>query len=221
LALIGQRYLAKELAMWKWFGLLLIAAAACVAGLSAHTQSLPALETRSSDPQYDAKGDLKRPTGFQTWVFVGANIGLRYHKDLPDTAPRKQDEVKKTGPGEFHNVYIRPEAYEHYVKTGKFPDLTVLVMDVYEAKERDEKGIVSKGLFPGAERRIEVAVKNSKRPDGSKTDWAYYDFDKPTKATASAFRNAACYDCHLKHADVDNVWVQFYPVLRSQEDTPR
>jgi hypothetical protein len=44
-----------------------------------------------------------------------------------------------------------------------------------------------------------VAVKNGKRPEGSKTDWAYYDFDKPTRATASAFRDAACYDCRLKH----------------------
>ena len=83
-------------------------------------------------------------------MFVGANIGLRYHKDLPDTTPREQDHAKKAEPGEFHNVYIRPESYEHYLKTGKFPDLTVLVMDVYEAKERDAKGIVSKGLFPGA-----------------------------------------------------------------------
>jgi hypothetical protein len=48
------------------------------------------------------------------------------------------------------------------------------------------------------------------------TDWAYYDFDKPTKATAAAFRDATCYDCHLKHADVDNVWVQFYPTLRDR-----
>ena len=105
-------------------------------------------QARSTDPEYDAKGDLKRPADFRTWVFVGANIGLAYHSDLPDTTPRKQDQAKKAGPGEFHNVYIQPEAYEHYLKTGKFPDRTVLVMDVYEAKERDAKGIVSKRLVP-------------------------------------------------------------------------
>ena len=206
--------------MRKWLGLLLITAAACVVCLSAYTQPPTLPKTGSTDPEYDAKGDLKRPAGFRTWVFVGANIGLRYHKDLPDTTPREQDHAKKAEPGEFHNVYIRPESYEHYLKTGKFPDLTVLVMDVYESKDRDTKGIVSKGLFPGAHRGFEVAVKNSKRPDGSKTDWAYYDFDKPTRATASAFRDAACYDCHLKHADVDNVWVQFYPTLRDRAEKP-
>jgi hypothetical protein len=40
------------------------------------------------------------------------------------------------------------------------------------------------------DRRVEVAVKNSKRPDG------------------------------LKHADVDNVWGQFYPTMRSQTEKP-
>ena len=208
--------------MRKRLGLLFIASAACAASLSAVTQPPAAAEVRSTDPQYDEKGDLKRPADFRTWVFVGANIGLAYHSNLPDTTPRKQDQVKKkAGPGEFHNVYIQPEAYEHYLKTGKFPDRTMLVMDVYEAKERDAKGIVSQGLFPGAQRRFEVAVKNSKRPDGSKTDWAYYACDKPEKTTASAFRDAACHDCHLKHADVDNVWVQFYAVLRDRGDTPR
>jgi hypothetical protein len=200
-------------------GLLTLSAVACVACLSASTQTPPAPPARSPDPEYDAKGDLKRPADFRTWVFVGANLGLRYHKDLKDTPPRASDRPKKAGPGEFHNVYIRPDAYDHYVKTGTFPDRTVLVMDVYEAKDRDPKGIVSGGLFPGAHRRFEVAVKNGKRPDGSKTDWAYYDFG-PSKATAAAFPDAACYDCHRKHADADNVWVQFYPTLRDRVSAP-
>jgi len=201
-------------------GLLVLSAVASIACLSAHTRPPPAPQVRSPDPQYDAKGDLRRPADFRTWVFVGANIGLQYHKDLPVAAPRESDRRKEAGPGEFHNVYIRPEAYEHYLRTGQFPDPTVLVMDVYEAKERDAKGIVSKGLFPGTRRRFEVAVKNGKRPDGSKTDWAYYAFGPPTKETAAAFADAACYDCHKKHADADNVWVQFYPTLRDAGKPP-
>jgi hypothetical protein len=202
--------------MRKWLGPLLLVTLAVVASLTGYTQPQPAPQTRSTAPEYDEKGDLKRPTDFRTWVFVGADLGLRYHKEVSDAKTREQDLPKNEKPGEFHNVYIRPESYEHYLTTGKFPDLTVLVMEVFETKERDAKGIVSGGLFPGAQRRVEVAVKKSKRPDGSKTDWAYYDFDKPTKVTASAFRDAACYDCHLKHADADNVWVQFYPTLRSR-----
>jgi hypothetical protein len=206
--------------MRNWIGLLVLSAVASTAGLTANTQPPPAPQVQSAEPQYDAKGDLKRPADFRTWVFVGANIGLQYHKDVPATTPRETDRRKDSGPGEFHNVYIRPEYYERFLKTGQFPDLTVLIMDVYEAKERDAKGIVSKGLFPGSQRRFEVAVKNSKRPDGSKTDWAYYAFNPPTKETAAAFADAACYDCHRKHADADNVWVQFYPTLRPAEKQP-
>jgi Cytochrome P460 len=170
------------------------------------------------EPQYDGNGDLKRPADFQSWIFVGANIGLQYRRDTAEKAQREQDTGKRTTSGDFHNIYIRPEAYEEYRKTGKFPDMTMLVMDVYQTKERDEKNIVLNGLFPGKQRAIEVAVKNSKRPDGLKTDWAYYVFDPPTTPTAKAFRDSACYDCHLKHASVDNVWVQFYPVLRDREE---
>jgi hypothetical protein len=27
-------------------------------------------------------------------------------------------------------------------------------------------------------------------------------------------------DCHLEHADFDNVWVQFYPVIRDVDPPP-
>ena len=172
----------------------------------------PKLKAKNG-PQYNDKGELKRPMDFRTWVFVGANIGLQYRKEAPATTEREKERHKDAKIGDFHNVYINPEAYEHYARTGKFPDKTLLVMDVYEAKEREPQNIVSKGFFPGAEQQIEVAVKNSKRPDGSKTDWAYYVFPK-NQATAKAFPDAACYQCHKKHADDDNVWVQFYPTLR-------
>jgi hypothetical protein len=60
-------------------------------------------------------------------------------------------------------------------------------------------------------------VKNSARPDGSKTDWAYYDFGLD-RQSAKAFPDKACYDCHVEHAAADNVWVQFYPTLRKHRD---
>ncbi|MBI3865824.1 MAG: cytochrome P460 family protein [Planctomycetia bacterium] len=167
-------------------------------------------------PEYTEQGELKLPEGFESWVFVGSNLGLEYREDAAkDEAPAKNrdDKLKKAS---FHNVYINPEAYEHFAKTGKFPDKTMLVLDVYRAEEGEPKSVVSEGLFPGKRKEIALAVKNSARPDGSKTDWAYYDFP-PDKKTAKAFPDSACYDCHLQHADVDNVWVQLYPTLRSRK----
>jgi hypothetical protein len=168
---------------------------------------------QSTVPQYTDKGELKLPADFETWVFVGANMGLEYREAAANEAPPEKEAGKRVKVGNFHNVYINPEAYAHYAKTGTFPEPTILVLDIYQAEQGDPKSIVAEGLFPGQHKDVAVAVKNSARPDGAKTDWAYYDFPAG-QATARAFPNKACYDCHLEHADDDNVWTQFYPTLR-------
>lgn len=213
------------------FGLLLAVAllgtgaALCTSGVESKEPQAAPIANKNSDrpapniPQYTDKGELKLPADFQTWVFVGANMGLEYREPAAQGEPRKNDKQppaeKPVKVGNFHNVYINPEAYAHYMKTGEFPEPTLLVLDIYEAQRGEPGSVVSEGLFPGKHKDIAVAVKNSARPDGSKTDWAYYDF--PTGQTfAKAFPNKSCYDCHLEHADVDNVWTQFYPGLRKR-----
>jgi len=169
--------------------------------------------------EYNDKGELVRPAGYETWVFVGSNLGIEYGDGAAKDKPAEKETNEKKRPGRaanFHNIYINPEAYAHYLKTGKFPEKTVLVLDIFKAEEREPRKIVAEGLFPGAHSGTAVAVKNSARPDGSKTDWAYYDFGHESKA-AKAFADKACYDCHLEHADEDNVWVQFYPTLRDRK----
>src|SRR5438270_11800324 len=78
-------------------------------------------------PQYTAAGELRRPEGYRTWVFVGASLGLSYREGAP-----------AEGMGDFHHVYLRPEAYDAYRRTGRFPDKTVLVLELFEAAQRAE-----------------------------------------------------------------------------------
>lgn len=173
---------------------------------------------RANVPEYNEKGELKLPADFYSWVFVGANLGIEYGDALkaeadPPQPPAAKGADKSPYSGNFHNIYINPEAYAHYVRTGKFPEKTMLVLDIYKADEGEPKSIVSQGRYPGKQSGVAMAVKDSARPDGSKTVWAYYDFDTDKKV-AKASPDKACHDCHLKHASDDNVWVQFYPVLR-------
>src|SRR4029077_3052609 len=84
----------------------------------------------ASGPQYTAQGELKRPMGYETWVFFGSNLGLEYSDDASKAKPPATDREKKSKTGNFHNVYINPEAYAHYVKTGTFPENTVLILDI-------------------------------------------------------------------------------------------
>ena len=185
--------------------------------LTAPTLTLAQSET--GQPQYNSNGDLKIPQGYETWVFVGSNLGLGYKKSL---AAMTSVEAKRVETGSFHNIYIAPGAYRQFINKGTFPDKTVLVMEHYVAQDKEPQGIVTEGVFNGQRSGFEVAVKNSNRPDGSKTPWAYYIFtDKndPAKVipVASAFKDSACNQCHVEHASTDNVWVQFYPVLRKHQ----
>jgi hypothetical protein len=177
----------------------------------------PSRDSVQTAPRYTADGRLIRPplAEYRKWIFVGANLGLGYSEEVAATANRERlrSKASEDSPvGEFHNVYLDPAAFETFLKTGEFPDKTVLVMDVYKAGQKEPQGIVDRGHFEAGQKMIEVAVKNSNRPDGSKTDWAYYVF--PDDQPAKAFADKDCYDCHKKHASTDNVWVQFYPILR-------
>ena len=124
----------------------------------------------------------------------------------------------------FHNIYLNPEAYSYFRDNGKFPDPTTLVMDIYENRDREDQGIVTRGSLNGDRGGNFVAVKDSKRPacpQGETTIWAYYMFNpdrssNPPRrpASAAAQPDADCETCHREHGKVDHVWVQFYPVLR-------
>lgn len=159
-------------------------------------------------PKYTSEGALTRPEGFRDWVFVGASIGLSYNED---EAAEENDREKGDAPGRFHNVYLQPAAYRHYVETGEFPQETMLVMTNYLPSQKD--AIARGGFYEGRMVGLEVAVKDDTRfEDG----WAYYNFTGigGLRDEASAFPRKSCYDCHAEHASDDNVFVQFYPVLR-------
>lgn len=156
---------------------------------------------RSTGPQYDSRGALLRPENFETWVFVGSSTGLTYEPGM-----------QGSGAGEFHDVYIRPESYREFVRTGKFPEKTVLVLALYppEDKVSPAKG----GYFEGDLDGMAAAVKDHQHfAEG----WAYFNFGAMPNLQAKAVANPkqTCYVCDAQHAADDNVFVQFYPILRS------
>jgi hypothetical protein len=190
----------------------------------------PVAQTQPPDraglgPRYDTDGNLLRPVGFETWVFVGSNLGLGYAKWAKSMTVA---EAKKTERQDYHNVYIDPVSYAAYVANKTFPEGTMLVMDVYEAANKEAQApdgrpsILNAGTFNGKRLFVEVAVKDSARPnrrnvngeDRSVGEWAYYSYLFSTDTKAPAHADGDCYNCHRDHAGDDKVWVQFYPTLR-------
>ncbi len=73
----------------------------------------------------------------------------------------------------FDNVFVNPEAYRSFLATGTWPDKTVMVLEVREA--RDKGSINTRGHFQGeGVMGFEVHVKDDARFPGKR---AFFDFD--------------------------------------------
>lgn len=152
-------------------------------------------------PAYDEQGRLLLPPDYRRWTLVGTSLGLSYSEGAPSAARR--DEM-------FHEVLMEPTAYDHFVATGTFREGTMLVLVLHGTGEQVPPQ--RRGLFAAEVHGVEMAVKDSSRFEGS---WAYFGFggmDEIRSAAVAAPRER-CQACHAEHAALDNVFVQFYPVL--------
>ena len=72
----------------------------------------------NSLPPFDPDGKVELPTGFRAWVFVGAPL-----------TPNGLNNGKANFP-EYHHVYIEKKNVDAYLKTGEFPEGTVIVKEL-------------------------------------------------------------------------------------------
>lgn len=124
-----------------------------------------------------------------------------------------------TGKGskEAHNVYASPGAIEAYRTSKEFPDGTVIVKEVYDARTGEmTTGTVShpdklKGWF--------VMVKDSKNSHGENPlwgdnwGWSWFDAADPNRTTSTDYKND-CQSCHIPAQGTDWIYVEGYPVLK-------
>ncbi len=119
--------------------------------------------------------------------------------------------------GELHAVYASPGTVEAYRKSGRFPENTVLVKEVFHAATSSmTTGKVGragelKGWF--------VMVKDSSNhyPGnplwGDGWGWSWFDAGNPTKTTSTDY-HTDCLGCHEPAKASDWVYVEGYPALR-------
>lgn len=169
----------------------------------------PINESRAAgNPMYQAKfnssGELIRPAGWREWIFVGSPL-----------TPNSMNGGNAAFP-EFHTVYIDPESWAIYKKTGGFREGTMFAKEL--TLVGDTSATSGKGFFNGKLQGFEIAHKDSKRYPGETGGWAYYSFghkDEPYADTAAAFPTAACAGCHTASAAEDMVFTQYYPILNA------
>jgi hypothetical protein len=118
-------------------------------------------------------------------------------------------------------VYINPDAYAVYQRTGRFPDGTVIAKELVLLKKGEYKdgslnASSGRGYFAGEFHGMDVMVKDSERYRGT-SGWGFFNFGHhapPYASTAQAAPAASCADCHKANAERDMVFTQYYPALR-------
>ena len=143
--------------------------------------------------QYTKEDELVLPPDYREWVFLSSGIGMTYSGNTSQNPA-------------FENVFVNPEAYRQFLKTGTWPDHTVMLLEIRLSESR--VSINKDGRVQTTVRAIEAHVKDSARGG-----WAFYGFQNGAEKGKLFPKTADCYSCHQQNGATDSTFVQFYPTL--------
>ena len=154
-----------------------------------------------AQPQYPGSDKMAVPGDYRDWVFLTSSLDLNYSTASEPSTMHMLD-----------NVFVNPDAYKAFLKTGAWPDQTVMIK---ENRIAESAGTLSKsGRFQTGVMNLEIHVKDKSRfADRFSGGWAFF-VSSDGKADGRLMpQSANCYSCHQDHGAVDTTFVQFYPTL--------
>jgi hypothetical protein len=171
----------------------LVALAGCLVGAALWSGRKASANADAANlPVYTSDGKLALPANYRDWVFLTSGFGMNYANGTGNNPM-------------FTNVYVAPEAYRGFKSSGKWPDKSMFIVEIYSPASH---GSINKGgHYQDTYQGLDVEVKDSSRPK----EWSYYNFS--AGETAGELEGAGCNNCHSQHAAVENTFVQFYPTL--------
>jgi hypothetical protein len=155
------------------------------------------MAAQDDGPHYTADGKMLRPDNYREWVFLSSGLGMTYGP------------LARPGEPRFDNVFVSREAYRSFMETGRWPDKTVLVLEV---RSSESKGSINQGGHYQAAgvAGVEVHVKDEKR---FARKWAFFGFGEGAATAEEMPASHGCFACHEPNGAVDTTFVQFYPTL--------
>jgi len=172
----------------------LVLAVAALALLTAQRKSESAV---ISGPEFTKDDRLLLPANYREWVFLSSGLGMNYGPVA---------EANRDRPPLFDNVFVNPDAYRSFMKTGTWPEKTMFVLEV---RASASKGSINNGgHYQGDVMGVEAEVKDTARLGG----WGFFAIGSGTSGKQIP-KSARCYTCHSEKGAVDNTFVQFYPTL--------
>lgn len=157
------------------------------------------------------------PKDYRTWVYLSSGLDMKYvgEPNLPCQGG--------PCPQMFENVFVRPDAYDTFIKTKTWPAGAVFVLERRCAVQKasiDTNGSTQGKLFL-------IAVSQKAAQNG----WNYYLFgsDGPLSCVGpdpdfsglsmdpvsnNETKPEMCWKCHKDNGLKDNTFIQFYPTLK-------
>jgi Cytochrome P460 len=186
-----------------------------------------AAQSEQTSAVFDSDGKLQVPDPhvFRRWVFVGAPLTPEGLNDGKYNCNAAGANCTRSNFPEYHHVYIEQKNVDAYLKTGEFPEGTVIVKELTRVlnptfPDSSRKEPSGRGYFNGAYNGIDMSVKDSKR--FAKTNgWGFFTFGHhplPYEKTAAEAPVTECAGCHIANVGAtDMTWIQFYPILRDKD----
>jgi|GEM_PF-2647150 len=195
----------------------LIAATALVAGCTSTngeekksvSSELPAPAVKLA---FNDQGQAALPKGYRHWVHT-------YTAWETNSVSFLDEKLTKTP--ELHSVYVEPNTYRIFMKTGKWPEGSLIVKE-FSTTNTDPKVCsgppaftcklgTSTIIFPQNHTGLTMMLKDSKRFPKEPGGWTYYGFGHqapPYQAFSPARSHAQCAQCHIDNVGPkdDYVW---------------
>ena len=181
-------------------------------------------QAQQSSVVFNADGTVQVPTGFRKWVFVGAPLTPEGLNDGKYNCNAAGMNCTKSNFPEYHHVYIEQKNVDAYLKTGDFPEGTVIVKELTRVlnptfPDSSRKEPSGRGYFNGAYNGIDMSIKDSKR-FAKTNNWGFFTFGHhpmPYDKTSAERPVSECAGCHIANvAKTDMTYIQFYPLLRDK-----
>jgi len=135
-----------------------------------------------------SKPSVPYPEGYRKWAHVKSMLILPGHP-LYEAF------------GGIHHIYANDKAMRGY-RTGKFPDGSVIVFDLLEAKSENNTYV------EGARKVVGVMYKDSKKFKNT-GGWGFEAFKGDTKERVVKNAEQDCFSCHASQEATDFVFSQY------------
>ena len=129
------------------------------------------------------------PEGYRNWIHVKSMVILEGHP-LYEAF------------GGIHHIYANDKALQGYQQGGRFPDGSVIVFDLLEAKQ-DNHAIVE-----GQRKVVGVMFKDSKK-FADTGGWGFEGFKADSRERAVTDAKSQCFNCHASQQQSDFVFSRY------------